>query len=198
MVVIFYSESWFEGGVTLPCQDLAAEGVVIVTVSYRLHLLAFFTLKSVSARGNLALLDQYMALLWVRDNIAAFGGDPTSITLAGHSTGADSVLYHLASPRSAGKSNYTFSLSMPTLDYSMSLPMIRIAGLFQRAIIMSPCNPWKLIDERNRINATTAEALSREISRALGCASDSEQEVLHCMRALPLSDIIASYAVTFF
>lgn len=100
--MILFSESWIKGGVSLPCQELAAEGIVVVTVMYRLHLLAFFTLRSVAARGNLALLDQYLALLWVRDNIAAFGGDPTAITLLGHSAGADSVLHHITSPRSLG------------------------------------------------------------------------------------------------
>ncbi|KAI8438462.1 hypothetical protein MSG28_010971 [Choristoneura fumiferana] len=94
-----HGESWLRGGVTLPCQELAAEGVVVVTVAYRLHALAFFTLGSIAARGNLALLDQYLALLWVRENIAAFGGDPATITLLGHSAGADSVLHHIASPR---------------------------------------------------------------------------------------------------
>lgn len=56
-----------------------------------------------AARGNLALLDQYVAMLWIRDNIIAFGGDPTAITVLGHSAGADSVLHHLASPRANGK-----------------------------------------------------------------------------------------------
>lgn len=102
-MVILYSDSWEKGGISLPYQELAAEGVVVVTVAYRLHLLSFFTLRSLAARGNLALLDQYLALLWVRENIAEFGGDPTSITLLGHSAGADSVLYHIASPRSIGK-----------------------------------------------------------------------------------------------
>lgn len=87
----------------MPCQELAAEDIVVITVAYRLHVLAFFTLKSIQARGNLALLDQYMALLWVRENIAAFGGDPNLITLLGHSAGADSVLYHIISPRTVGK-----------------------------------------------------------------------------------------------
>lgn len=100
--MILYSESWVRGGISLPCQELASEGIVVVTVMYRLHLLAFFTLRSISARGNLALLDQYLALLWVRDNIAAFDGDPTTITILGHSAGADSVLHLMTSPRSIG------------------------------------------------------------------------------------------------
>lgn len=101
-MVVLYSESWNKGGITLPCQDLASDGLVVVTVAFRLSVFGFFTLKSILARGNLALLDQYLAIVWVRENIAAFGGDPNLITLVGHSSGADSVLLHLASPRTTG------------------------------------------------------------------------------------------------
>ncbi|KAM3967917.1 carboxylesterase 4A [Aphomia sociella] len=168
VVVILYSESWMQGGISLPCQELAAEGVVVVTVAYRLHLLSFFTLGSITARGNLALLDQYLAMLWIHDNIAAFGGDPTAITLAGHSSGADSVLHHIASPRAV--------------------------GLFQRAIIMSPRNPWKVVDEGNNIDAKDAIHISREIARRLGCANNQDQEILNCMRTLSITDIVTSYS----
>ncbi|XP_053616535.1 acetylcholinesterase [Plodia interpunctella] len=167
VLVFFYSETWLDGGISLPCQNLAAEGVVVVTVSYRLHLLAFFTLKSSEARGNLALLDQYLALLWIRDNIAAFGGDPTSITLAGHSAGADSILYHLASPRSV--------------------------GLFQRAIIMSPKNPWKILEDNYKY-ANVTEKTSREVAQIFGCEGKSDKEIVLCMRARPLSDIMTLYS----
>lgn len=102
VVIILYSESWLQNGINLPCQELAADGLVVVTVAYRLHILSFFTLNTIAARGNLALLDQYMAFIWVKENIEAFGGDPSSITLLGHSAGADSVLLHIASPRAIG------------------------------------------------------------------------------------------------
>jgi hypothetical protein len=62
----------------------------------------FFCLEDLEARGNLGLLDQYFALLWVRENIQLFGGDPQSITLMGHSAGAASVMYHMTSPRTTG------------------------------------------------------------------------------------------------
>lgn len=54
------------------------------------------------ARGNAGLLDEYFALLWIRENLAAFGGDVNRVTLMGHSSGADDVLRHMASPRTAG------------------------------------------------------------------------------------------------
>lgn len=62
----------------------------------------FFCLEDAEARGNLGLLDQYLALLWVRENIAAFGGDSRSVTMMGHSAGAASVMFHMISPRTAG------------------------------------------------------------------------------------------------
>lgn len=63
----------------------------------------FLCLGDGGARGNLGLLDQYLALLWVRDNIEAFGGDPHTITLMGHGAGASSVALHLTSPRTLGQ-----------------------------------------------------------------------------------------------
>ncbi|XP_026319419.1 carboxylesterase 1C [Hyposmocoma kahamanoa] len=168
VVVVLYSESWEKGGISLPYQELAAEGVVVVTVAYRLNLLSFFTLRTLGARGNLALLDQYLALLWVRENIAAFGGDPTAITLLGHSAGADSVLYHIASPRSI--------------------------GLIQRAIVMSPLNIWRTLDKDIDVNATEVERISLEMARSLGCSSDTDQEILQCMRARSIADIMSLYS----
>ena len=54
------------------------------------------------SRGNLGLLDQYMALMWVRDNIGYFGGDSDNVTLMGHGSGATSIVIHMTSPRTKG------------------------------------------------------------------------------------------------
>ncbi|MEM7223074.1 MAG: carboxylesterase family protein [Pseudomonadota bacterium] len=80
---------------------LAAHGqVVVVSLNYRLGALGFLAgLEGLA--GNYGLLDQRLALQWVRDNIAGFGGDPAKVTLFGESAGAMSVGLHLISPESA-------------------------------------------------------------------------------------------------
>ncbi|XVQ06611.1 carboxylesterase family protein [Spirillospora sp. CA-255316] len=73
----------------------------MVTVNYRLGVLGFLRLPPAS-EGNLGLLDQLAALRWVRDNIAAFGGDPGNVTVAGQSAGAQSILALLSGRRARG------------------------------------------------------------------------------------------------
>jgi len=78
----------------------ARDGVVCVTINYRLGADGFLLLEDGPA--NLGLLDQIAALEWVRDNIAAFGGDPHNVTVFGESAGAMSVITLLAMPQSTG------------------------------------------------------------------------------------------------
>lgn len=88
--------------------NLAMRGVVIVTLNYRLGVFGFFAhpdLSSASphhASGNYGLLDQIAALRWVRQNIAAFGGDSHNITVFGESAGAASISDLIISPLAAG------------------------------------------------------------------------------------------------
>lgn len=93
------------GGSSLPTYDarlLAGEQrVVVVSPNYRLGALGWLSgLPGVTP--NCGLLDQLLALAWVREHIASFGGDPDNVTILGESAGAGSVLHLLASPRSAG------------------------------------------------------------------------------------------------
>ncbi|RZC35932.1 carboxylesterase 4A, partial [Asbolus verrucosus] len=102
-VVVFFEGKNFYQSSEFPinAQDLAAEGLVIVTMNYRLNVFGFFCLGSSDARGNLGMLDQYFGLLWIQNNINKFGGDPKKVTLYGHSSGAVSVTFHMVSPRTA-------------------------------------------------------------------------------------------------
>lgn len=87
-------------------ESMAKQGIVAVTVNYRLNVFGFLAHPELSAEapykasGNYGLLDQQAALQWVQDNIAAFGGDPDKVTIAGESAGSISVSYQMASPLS--------------------------------------------------------------------------------------------------
>jgi len=87
---------------------LAAQGVVLVTINYRVNIFGFFAHPALSQEsehhvsGNYGTLDQIAALRWVQKNIAAFGGDPQNVTLFGQSAGAASVCDVMASPLAKG------------------------------------------------------------------------------------------------
>ncbi len=108
---------WIHGGAltrgsgSLPLYDgsaLARKGVVVVTVNYRLGPFGFLAHPALSAEsdegvsGNYGVLDQILALQWVRDNIANFGGDPDRVTIFGESAGSWSVNVLQASPLARG------------------------------------------------------------------------------------------------
>jgi len=78
----------------------ARDGVVYVSINYRMHIDGFLYLGGDTA--NLGLLDQVAALEWVRDNIANFGGDPGNVTIFGQSAGGVSVMHLLAMPPAVG------------------------------------------------------------------------------------------------
>jgi len=85
-------------------ERVAKNGVIFITVGYRLNALGFFSHKDLDeeSQGNQGLLDQLMALRWVKENIAAFGGDPERVTICGQSAGGMSVACHLNSPMGKG------------------------------------------------------------------------------------------------
>ncbi|XP_039231071.1 juvenile hormone esterase isoform X1 [Drosophila yakuba] len=99
---------------------LVAEDIVLVTLNYRLGPLGFLT-AGPDAPGNQGLKDQVLALKWVRDNIAAFGGDPSQVTIFGESAGASSVQLLLLSPQAKGLFHRAISQSGSALNpWSMS------------------------------------------------------------------------------
>ncbi|KAG9465380.1 hypothetical protein GDO78_018415 [Eleutherodactylus coqui] len=80
----------------------ALEDVVAVSIQYRLGIVGFFGTTDEQLRGNYGLRDQVAALQWIQENIAAFGGDPSSVTIFGESAGAISVSALVLSPLSKG------------------------------------------------------------------------------------------------
>lgn len=88
-------------------EQLARAGVVVVSINYRLGVLGWLAHPELSEEqggtsGNYGLMDQILALEWVRDNIAAVGGNPGNVTVAGESAGALSAMYLMASPAARG------------------------------------------------------------------------------------------------
>lgn len=142
----------------------ARQGVILVTINYRLGALGYFAhpvLTAEARRGealaNYGLMDQLAALRWVQRNIAAFGGDPHQVTLFGESAGAISVTTILGQP--AAK------------------------GLFARAIVQSGVNlfdPRPLADE---------ETLGRALAVRAGAGADASARAL---RALPVASVVAA------
>jgi para-nitrobenzyl esterase len=121
---------------------LAADGIVVVTINYRLGALGFLAHPALAARpggpsGNYGLMDQQAALRWVQRHIAPFGGNPHNVTIAGQSAGGLSVLAHLVSRSSR--------------------------GLFQRAIVQS--GAFALTQQ----SLASAEAAGKAFAAKAGC-----------------------------
>lgn len=107
VMVWIHGGGYTNGSASMPLywgDRLARRGVVVVTVAYRLGPLGFLAHPDLTAEsphqssGNYGLLDQIAALKWIQKNIAAFGGDPQRVTIAGQSSGGMSVSMLMASP----------------------------------------------------------------------------------------------------
>lgn len=99
VMVWVHGGAFVVGGSSVAAYDgarLAARGVVVVGINYRLGLAGWLRCPEVGASGNQALADQIAALEWVRAEIDAFGGDPTNVTAFGESAGGASIVSHLA------------------------------------------------------------------------------------------------------
>ncbi|HEU0221659.1 MAG TPA: carboxylesterase family protein [Paracoccaceae bacterium] len=147
---------------------LAVEGkAIVVTINYRLGILGFLAHPALDAEGhafgNYGLMDQQAALRWVKDNIAAFGGDPGNVTIFGESSGGTSVMSHLVSPDSA--------------------------GLFQHAISMSGA---AIILEWPNFGAPPPIEAAREKGRAFAEAAGCADQSAACLRALPVEMLVVT------
>jgi para-nitrobenzyl esterase len=111
VLVWIYGGGFTSGGSAVPIYDgeaFAKKGIVFVSLNYRVGVFGFFAHPGLTkespnnASGNYGLMDQVAALKWVQKNIAAFGGDPANVTIAGQSAGSMSVNCLVASPLAKG------------------------------------------------------------------------------------------------
>ena len=167
---------WIHGGAMVhgsstiyPGDRLAAQGVVVVSMNYRMGRLGFFAHPALAAeapndvRGNYGYMDQLAALQWVQRNIAAFGGDRKQVTIFGESAGGGSVLAHLVSPMSR--------------------------GLFERAIVQSPGTPGGRVKVLPSSDLASAEKSAADWARSVGVAGEGASAVEQ-LRALPATKLL--------
>ena len=151
--------------------NLSRNGIIVVTINYRVGAMGFFAHKVMSAEstrnssGNYGLLDQIAALRWVRLNIAEFGGDPGNVTIAGESAGGGNVLYLMASPLAQ--------------------------ALFHRAVAMSP---YSANHQEYRTLAGEKER-HKKIIEQLGLAE--EEVTLEALRKIDAMEIVHAAEAAF-
>jgi len=169
VLVYVYGGGFTSGSGDVPVYEgsrLAEKGLVVVNMNYRVGALGFMAhpelTKESGASGDYGLLDQVAALRWVKDNIAAFGGDPARVTVAGQSAGAMSVFLLTASP------------------------MAR--GLFQRAVIES--GPGGLASFGVGTSRSVARARADAEKEGVVFAERLGAHSLAELRALPASKLI--------
>jgi para-nitrobenzyl esterase len=152
-----------------PTPLLAPQNVIVVTINYRLGYLGFFAQTALDTEGhdagNYGLMDQQFAMQWVQNNIAAFGGDPSNVTIFGESAGGHSVYCNLASPTAAGLFSHAISESGSYL----------IFDTFIQPIVTLP------------VGETTGNTLvpgGNAVASGLGCTTAA------CLRAVPNTTLV--------
>ena len=136
--------------------EAAGGEVIVVSLQYRVGSLGFLYSPEAGVRGNLGLLDQRLAMEWVRDEISAFGGDSQKVTLFGESAGAISVCVHLTSVASQ--------------------------RLFRAAIMESGvCDSDAFFN-----TPAVAAAYGDSFVKYVGCEGAQPEAVLSCLQSLPV------------
>uniref|UniRef100_A0A7I4Z1D1 COesterase domain-containing protein n=2 Tax=Haemonchus contortus TaxID=6289 RepID=A0A7I4Z1D1_HAECO len=161
-VMVFFHGGNFQTGSAneWPAHGLASRGMVVVTVNYRLGAMGFMSLGD-SQSGNYGLMDQRLALQWIRDHIPAFGGDPQAVTIVGHDAGGVSVGMHMLSPLS--KSLFRSAASMSGAEVSYHSYIGKPALAFNNTI---------------------------KLGRYLGCTQSVAYDVWNCILSRSTNDIV--------
>jgi len=170
VMVFIYGGGFIVGGSSWPTYDmaeLAREGdVVAVSLNYRLGALGYLALPSSTngIQANLGLQDQLLALQWVQDNIAAFGGDPANVTLFGESAGAISVCA---------------LLGVPDAD-----PLFHKAILQSGLCMLGDARP----DGKGLLGQTPPRDIAQRLIRELGCDPDDAPK--RCLQKKDVDDTL--------
>jgi para-nitrobenzyl esterase len=153
-------------------EQLVKNGVIVVTINYRLGYLGFFAQSAIDAEGHLngnyGLMDQQFALKWVRKNIAGFGGDPDRVTIFGESAGGQSVYAQLASPLAAGMFRRAISESGSYAEFQ---------DYFSNVVTLPV----------GETTGTTSVPSGAAIADSVGCTNQTAS----CLRAVPAATMIA-------
>lgn len=164
VIVWIHGGGFVNGATAAPVYDgagLARHGAIVVTISYRLGLLGFLAHPELTAEadgvgsGNYGLMDQIAALEWVRDNIAAFGGDPDRVTIAGQSAGATSVSILMASPRARGLFQRAIAQSGGLFEPIELAPRYRLPASEAEGLAFATAMGAETLDELRLIPAET-------------------------------------------
>ncbi|MEC4573183.1 carboxylesterase/lipase family protein [Streptomyces virginiae] len=175
VLVWIHGDGSVGGGSFFDGRRLAARGLVVVTVNYRLGVFGGLALPGLEGSGTFGLQDQRAALAWVRRNARAFGGDPGNVTVAGVSFGASAIAGHLTSPASAGLFHRAV---MASGEGTMDMP----AGAMGPGVAGYPWYVWRTGREMEDI--TTA------MTSSLGCGGGHPEGALACLRSLPVRRIL--------
>jgi para-nitrobenzyl esterase len=151
---------------------LATQGVIVVTLEFRIGILGFLTHQLLTAEGggssgNYGLRDQIAALAWVHQNIASFGGDPSHVMVFGTSSGSSDVEALLTSPLTQG----------PLSQCSPGQGCFSAAGMENAAVVHG-----------QYLSLANKEAQDAPLVAVLGC--DTAADVLACLRALPAATLV--------
>lgn len=169
VMVFFHGGGWMCGSGIKPFYGpdyLLEHDVIYIGANFRLGPLGFMSTEQEDCWGNFGFKDQVQVLRWVKENIAAFGGNPDSVTIFGESAGGASVTYHMMSPMSK--------------------------GLFHRGISQSGTNlaPWAAVAHEG-----VAKERAERLGEMMNCPiqNSNYREMINCLRQVPAVNITETF-----
>ncbi|CAG7785032.1 unnamed protein product, partial [Allacma fusca] len=142
---------------------LMDQDVIFVAPNYRLGVFGFLNTGDEVIRGNAGMKDQRLALKWVNENIEAFGGDPSRITIIGESAGGGSIHHLMLSPSTK--------------------------GLFAKAVCMSGVGTqtWGIESTSDAVKFT------KKLAQRFNCTSDDSSQIAECLRGKTVKQLLTEY-----